>query len=61
MARKNNEALVDLNKSLEIQPNDVWTLRIRESVYFMMEKYEESLADLSGSNQKRNLLDDEQI
>ena len=47
MIKKYEESLVDLNRSLEIKPNDVLTLRQRGSTYYKMYEYEESLADLN--------------
>ena len=37
------QALADLNKLLEIDPNNVDVLRIRGETYYMMGKDEESL------------------
>ncbi|CAG8504450.1 5470_t:CDS:1, partial [Cetraspora pellucida] len=41
------ESLADLNKSLEIRPNDATTLYTRGLTYQEMGRYEESLADLN--------------
>src|SRR5436305_1742008 len=43
------EALADVNKSLEIKPNDSWALSSRGNVYRKMNKYEEALADFNKS------------
>ena len=40
------QALVDLTKSLEFEPNDLFALKYRGETYHMMKRYEESLADL---------------
>ncbi len=40
------QALEDLNKILEVEPNNAFALRYRGETYHMMEEYEESLADL---------------
>ncbi|RIB15371.1 hypothetical protein C2G38_2143597 [Gigaspora rosea] len=49
MMGKYEESLKDLNKSLEIEPNDTFTLKNRGESYRMMSRYEESLVDLSKS------------
>ncbi|RIB10141.1 hypothetical protein C2G38_2206932 [Gigaspora rosea] len=43
------ESLADLNKSLEIEPNEASTLGRRGDTYCMMGRYEESLDDLNKS------------
>jgi len=49
MMKKYKESLADLNKSLEIEPNDSWVLKQRGKTYYIMNKYEESLADVTKS------------
>jgi tetratricopeptide (TPR) repeat protein len=49
MIKKYKEALADLNKSLNVYPNDACSLGRRGEVYRMMGKYEEALADLNKS------------
>jgi tetratricopeptide (TPR) repeat protein len=50
MLDKYEEALADLNKSLEIQPDNAWALSSRGEVYRMLNKYEEALAGLNESS-----------
>ena len=40
------QALADLTKLLELDPNDLFALRYRGETYHMMKKYDNSLADL---------------
>ena len=40
------QALADLTKLLEFDPNDLFALRYRGETYHMMEEYDNSLADL---------------
>ena len=42
-------SLVDLNKSLEIDPNNATALNNRELTYQLIGRYEESLADINKS------------
>ncbi|RIB16236.1 hypothetical protein C2G38_2190506 [Gigaspora rosea] len=41
------ESLADLNKSLEIEPDNTFASKCRGATYYWMDRYEESLADLS--------------
>lgn len=47
IAGRYEEALIDLNKFLENEPNNTVALRYRGEVYYMMKRYEEALVDLS--------------
>ena len=40
------QALADLSKLLELDPNDLFALRYQGETYHMMKKYDNSLADL---------------
>ena len=40
------QALADLTKLLELDPNDLFALRYRGETYHMMKEYDNSLADL---------------
>ncbi|CAG8626464.1 15109_t:CDS:2 [Cetraspora pellucida] len=44
-----NEALIDLNKALKLDPNNSFALRCRGQTYYMQKKYKESLIDLNKS------------
>ncbi|RIB08488.1 hypothetical protein C2G38_2211541 [Gigaspora rosea] len=46
---KYNESLVDLTKSLDIEPNNAFALKSRGVVYYKMKEYDKSLADLDKS------------
>ena len=43
---KYEQALADLTKLLDFEPNNAFALKYQGETYFMMEKYEESLACL---------------
>ncbi|SRR6266542_4492155 len=44
---KYEQALENLTKLLEVEPNDAFALRYRGETYHMMRNFEESLADLT--------------
>ena len=46
---KYEKVLVNLNKSLELEPNDVSSIRNRGLAYSMIGNYKESIADLTKS------------
>ena len=49
MIKKYEEAIADLNRSLEMDPNGACSFGRRGEVYRMMKKYEEALVDLNKS------------
>jgi tetratricopeptide (TPR) repeat protein len=46
MLGNHDQALADLNKTLEIEPKSVFALRNRGAVYYLLHNYNQALADL---------------
>jgi tetratricopeptide (TPR) repeat protein len=45
LSDRNDAALADFNRALELDPDDAWALGSRGQVYLVMQRYDEALAD----------------
>jgi tetratricopeptide (TPR) repeat protein len=42
-----DDALADLNRAIELNPDQAWVIGIRGETYRLMERYDDALADLN--------------